>query len=286
MNAWEYGKWQWFYEANNGREGLFMNLIALCFEFLGVSVLALKLPSIICGTLTVIGTYFLSKELFKNVRIGLISSFLVATAFWAINFSRISFRANMLPFVLVFAFYFLMRGMNTRKYWQFAVSGMFFGLGFHTYIAYRIAPLIFLAMFIVFFFTRERFARNYFFRYVVLGFFTILVAYPMFHTFYVHPEYITSRTGNVSILNPEINQGHLVTTFLKSFGLSLAKYNFWGDQNWRHNFPPYPILDPITGIAFTFSLGYVIIKIFHIIHLRFFKHFNHPNFEAYVLLLP
>src|SRR3990172_1600358 len=71
------GDYQWFYPDNQGREGLMMNLIAILFKFFGVSVLTLKLPAIIFGTLAILGTYLLGKELF-NTRIGLMSSFLAA----------------------------------------------------------------------------------------------------------------------------------------------------------------------------------------------------------------
>jgi 4-amino-4-deoxy-L-arabinose transferase-like glycosyltransferase len=285
LNALTYGNWQWFYEANNGREGLFMNMIAICFKLFGVSVLSLKLPSIIFGTLTILGTYLLAKELYKKDRFALISAFLVATAFWAINFSRISFRANMLPTVLVFSFYFLMRGLRTRKWWDFAAGGLIFGLGLHTYIAFRIAPLILVVMLITLMITRERFLKEYWKLIFIFVVFTATAAAPMLYTFYAHPEYITSRTGNVSVLNPEVNQGHLVKAFFKSFGLSLAKYTFWGDQNWRHNYPPYPLLDPIAGIAFLFGFVYAVGRLFHLLTIRFIKKVRSERLETYMLLL-
>lgn len=285
MTANDTGNYQWFYPANNGREGLFMNLIALCFKLWGISVLTLKLPSIIFGTLTILGTYLLTKELFNKDRLALISSFLVASGFWAINFSRISFRANMLPTVLVFSFYFLYRGIKYKKYRDFIFGGLVFGLGLHTYIAYRISPAILVVMLATFLFTREKFIKNYWKHLAVFSVFTLLAMAPMFYTFYTHPEYVESRSGSISILSPEVNQGHLVMTFLRSFSLSLVKYNFWGDQNWRHNYPPYPLLDPITGIAFAFGLVYSIIRLLRLLYLRFVKKENHEKLEVYMLLL-
>lgn len=285
LSAIHNGNWQWFYPANNGREGLFMNLIALCFKFFGVSVLTLKLPSIIFGTLVIIGTYLLGKELY-NRRIGLISGFLVATAFWAINFSRISFRANMLPAVLAFSLFFLWRGMRTKKIRDFAISGLIFGIGLHTYISFRIAPAVLVGMFFVFLFTRQNFIRQYWKNLLVFAAATFLTAAPMLYTLFVsHPEYWTSRSTSISIMSPEVNQGDLLVTFLRSFGLSLVKYSIWGDQNWRHNYPPYAILDPITGIAFAFGLIYSIIRLFQLLYLRFWKKENHPRMEVYIFLL-
>ncbi len=116
INAIETGHYRLFYINNYGREGLFMNLIALGFKLFGVSVLTLKMWSVFFGTLTIFGMILLAREFWNSWRAGLIAGFLYATSYWAINFSRISFRANMLPFVLVFSFYFLFRALRTEKY--------------------------------------------------------------------------------------------------------------------------------------------------------------------------
>ncbi|MFZ5982639.1 MAG: ArnT family glycosyltransferase [Patescibacteria group bacterium] len=257
------GTWAWFYSANQGREGLFMNIIAILFKFFGVSALTLKLPSIIFGTFTIWGTYLLSKELFQKDRLALIASFLTAVSFWAINFSRISFRANMLPFVLVFSFYFLWKGLRTQKFRDFAFGGLVFGIGLHTYIAFRIAPLVLVFTLLFLIWNRKKFLKNYWRHILVFIFFFLVSAFPMLYTFLVsHPEYLSSRSASVSILSPEINQGDFWGTLGKTLSLSLAKYNFWGDQNWRHNYPPYPILDPLTGIGFLLGIISFIVAFF------------------------
>lgn len=285
LEANDTGNYQWFYPANNGREGLFMNIIAFCIKIFGISIFSLKIPAIIFGTLTVFGTYLLAKELFGR-RVGLISSFLVAVSYWPINFNRISFRANMLPFVLVFSFYFLFRGLRTKKFLDFAIGGLFMGIGLHTYISFRVTPLILIVALIILIISRVNFLKNHWKHVLVFALFTIISASPMLYTFfYAHPEYWTSRTSDISIMNPEINQGSVFNTFLKTFGLSLAKYNFWGDQNWRHNFPPYPLLDPITGIAFLFGFIYMSIKFFHLLFLRFFRKIRDEKLPIYTVIL-
>ena len=99
------GNYKLFYESNNGREGLFINIQALSIKYLGSNTFALKLPSIIFGTLTVLGVFLLTYELFASYIAGLIGAYLIAFSYWAINFSRIGFRAIMVPLILTFAFY-------------------------------------------------------------------------------------------------------------------------------------------------------------------------------------
>lgn len=279
------GNYKLFYPDNNGREGLFINLQALSIKFLGNTVTALKLWSIIFGTLTVLGVFLLSSEIFRSYRAGLISAYLIAFSYWAINFSRIGFRAIMVPFITTFSFYFLLRGFRTKKYINFILSGLIFGLGFHTYIAFRIAPVVIIALLIFLFITQKHFIKNFWKQILIFGVSAFITLSPMVYEFYTHPEYLESRSASVSIFSPEMNKGDLTTTFFRSLGLSLIKYNFWGDQNWRHNYPPYPILNPIAGTAFLTGILYVIYKTFHLLWLRFKHKIRDEKLYLYLFLL-
>ncbi|MDD5083773.1 MAG: glycosyltransferase family 39 protein [Candidatus Moranbacteria bacterium] len=247
-----------FYENNQGREGLFINLQALALGVLGVSVFALKFWSIVFGTLTVLGMYLFAKEIWQKRSIALITAYFTAISFWAINFSRIGFRAIMVPFILSFSFYFFFRGLRTKSFISFALSGFIFALGLHTYIAFRLTPLILIFFLIGLMLSYENFLKLYWKHALTFIFFAFIAAVPMFFDFSAHPEHFNSRAAHVSIFSPEINHGNFWGTLTKTLGLSLIKYNFVGDQNWRHNYPPYAILDPITGIAFLVGFLYLI----------------------------
>ncbi|MEK7076457.1 MAG: hypothetical protein AAB941_02245, partial [Patescibacteria group bacterium] len=65
------------------------------------------------------------------------------------NFSRMESTAIMVPFILVYAFYFLWKGLKHGHLLNFVIAGVFGGLGFYTYIPYYcIAPFIAMALFI------------------------------------------------------------------------------------------------------------------------------------------
>jgi predicted membrane-bound mannosyltransferase len=90
INAIETGHFKLFYPNNYGREGLFINLIALGFMLFGVNVITLKIWAVFFGILTVAGIMLLARELFGTYRAGLVAGFLYATSFWAVNFSWFS----------------------------------------------------------------------------------------------------------------------------------------------------------------------------------------------------
>jgi 4-amino-4-deoxy-L-arabinose transferase-like glycosyltransferase len=277
--------WKMFYENNNGREGLFMNLIALSFSLFGISVASFKMWSILFGTLTVLGMILLGEELFASRRAGIIAGFLTATSFWAVNFSRIGFRAIMLPFILVFTVFFLIRGIQKKKIIDYVFAGIFFGIGVHTYISFRIAPLIIIVLLGAFILARKRFLVTHWKEILAFVAATMIAALPILFDFYQHPDHFSGRTSQVSVFNPEVNQGHLLLTLGKSFGLTLAQFNFFGDQNWRHNLPPWPEIFPIIGIFFLTGIFYFIYEFFFLLWRRIRAGERSERFILVALLL-
>ena len=258
VHAIETGDYRLFYENNYGREGLFINLQALAIRTLGYHVWALKLWSAIFGTLTVWGIYLLAYELWRKRSVAFTAAFLTAFSYWAINFSRIGFRAIMMPFLLSFTFYFLFRALRTKDWRTFLISGLCLGLGLHTYIAFRLVPIIFVFVLIGLAISFEHFFRRHWKSMLVFVAGAFIAAAPMFYDFVQNPDHFISRSSAISIFDPAINHGNLWLTLGETFGLSLIKYNFWGDQNWRHNYPPYPSLDPLAGTLFLAGFLFVI----------------------------
>jgi 4-amino-4-deoxy-L-arabinose transferase-like glycosyltransferase len=280
------GKYKLFYESNNGREGLFINLQAFSIQTFGPTEFSLKLWSIIFGTLTVLGVFLLTNELFASYAAGLIGAYLTAFSYWAINFSRIGFRAIMVPFLLSFAFYFLFKGLRTKKLHDFIIAGLIYGLGVHTYIAFRVSPLILVTLFISLLITRKDFFKEYWKHTAVFTVAMLITAAPMLlDFFYFNPTHYASRTSEISVFNPTSNQGHLLTTVAKTFGLALQKYFIMGDLNMRHNYAPYALLNPLVSIAFLLGLIYSIKTLIHLFWLRITKGIRTEKMDLYAFLL-
>lgn len=238
-----------FYPNNNGREGLWINLIALSFSIFGISVWSFKIVPAIAGILTVIGLYLAAKEIFRNEKgrkaIALLASFFLAISFWHVNFSRIGFRAILVPLVMTFAFYFLLKGFRTGRFWYFVAAGIIFGLGFHTYISFRLAVLLLPIIFLIYFKQREFFAKS-----TVFLIFVFITALPIGIYFLQNPEFFISRAGGISVFS----QDNPVLEFAKSLVTHLAMFNFLGDGNWRHNLADSPQLFWPVGILFLIGI--------------------------------
>lgn len=255
----EAGNFKIFYSENNGREGLFINLQALSLKIFGYEIRALRIVSAIFGILTVLGLYLLANRLF-NWQIAAFSSYLMAIAFWHVNFSRIGFRAIMAPFLLVWGAYFLWRGLSSGRLRNFAASAVFWGLGFYTYIAFRAMPLALILVLLTYWqtikkdfdnekyeFTRNRLIKGLALFLVII----ILVALPIGYYFWTHQSDFLGRTGQLSIFASD----NPLQALAQNTFQTLAMFNFIGDWNWRHNMSGQPIL--LWPVGVLFAIGFL-----------------------------
>ncbi len=94
----------------------------------GLDELAVRLPSALFGTLTVLLTYFLVQELFRRSKIdnreiqrtALLASALLAVSPWHINLSRAGFEANIALFFVVLGIYTIFVASRKPKIWTVA----------------------------------------------------------------------------------------------------------------------------------------------------------------------
>ena len=244
------GHYQVFYTEDNGREGLYVNVIAAMFQFFHAphEPWVVRLPAAVAGVLTVLGLYLLVAELFGGGA-GLLAAFLLATSFWHINFSRIGFRAILAPLLLTWALYLLIKAFKTisaRAAAAYAaLAGIVYALGFYTYIAYRVTPLLFL-LFIPFFKKYPDFWK----RVLVFIVATFIVAAPIGWYFVKHPADFFGRTSEIAVTNA----ANPVADFAGNFAKTLLMFNVHGDDNWRHNFSGAPELFWPVGILFVIGI--------------------------------
>ena len=233
----ETGHFQVFYPENNGREGLFINIATPFVRVFGNTAWAVRLPAAIFGILTVWGVCLLGAELFSPP-IGLLAAFFTATSFWHVVFSRLALRANAAPFLFAWGLYLLLAGIRRLRQGKpymgpMLLAGAVYGLGFHTYIAYRATPVLVLGMLLYFFFhARKQGWLGAFWRAAAgFGAAAALVICPLLIHFARNPGTFFGRTSQVSVFQaprPAVELGRNIWKTAQMFFLA-------GDANWRHN---------------------------------------------------
>jgi len=267
LTANETGDYKIFYSDNTGREGFHINVIAFFINLLGNNNWGLRLANAIWGSLTVIGFFFLLKELrFSRLSMA-IGTFMIATSFWHLVFSRTAYRAIMVPLILVWTFYFFWKAINVsfqkdsqekgekrKSLIYFAVSGLLLGLGFHTYIAFRVAPLILVILGISFVLTKKGFFARHKTSILVFVAASFLSALPLFLYFSSHFQEFLYRSSSVSVFNTPNTT--FIQAFSKSIGNHLWAFFVSGDRNPRHNFNSQPLLPAAWSVLF--AIGFII----------------------------
>ncbi len=255
------GDIQPFYERGNGREALFFYVIALVVAIFGRGVWQHHVVSAGFGLAEVFTTYLLAKRLFGK-RIALLSSFLMAVSSYAVTMSRTAFRANTIPLFTTLTLYFLVKFFQVQdrrqKLWSAFWAGVSFGLGFYTYISYRMMiPLLLMFGFLMLFAYRDR-LRQVIREYVkpklsfIAGF--VISFGWLGYYFITHPGSFVGRAGQVSIFSPDLNNGDLIGTFLEVLRLTMWSFFTEGDLNWRHNVSGYPFLSQFVSPFFALAL--------------------------------
>lgn len=118
-------------------------------QVFGLNVFAVRLPSAIFGILAVVAVYFLMKELFKEEKISLFTSLLLAISPWHLQFSRIAFESNVGLALNILGTLFFIKGL--RKHWLLFLSIASFVASAYVYQSEKVfSPLLILALVIIF----------------------------------------------------------------------------------------------------------------------------------------
>ncbi|MCI0394842.1 MAG: glycosyltransferase family 39 protein [Chloroflexi bacterium] len=115
-------------------EALYRYLIIPFIPIVGLNELAVRLPAAIIGFLTLAVVYQLGWR--WHSRSAALGSMLLAVSPWHVHFSRIGFRAILLPFLFSLGLLAFERGLR-RPYWL-VLAGLIWGISLGTYSSARV----------------------------------------------------------------------------------------------------------------------------------------------------
>jgi len=260
------GDLAFYYPDASGHEALYHALNALFLAFFGPTGLGIRLLSAILGTLAVPLTYALARRMF-GAAVGLTASALLAVSFWGLMYSRVGIRHSLTPVLVLVAFYWFWRAMKITNYElritngdrselvtrrsslvAFFLSGLFLGLGFHSYFASRGAPLIPAAFVIYLLLVAPSRLRGKWRGLLVMATVTAAVAAPLLLTVAAQPE-AEGRVGELALPLIEARAG--------DFGLvidhavaALTMAHATGDPEWLYNIPERPLFGVVGAVFF------------------------------------
>ncbi len=242
------------------REPLLIYLISLAFLPLKPTATSLRLVSALIGALTIPLLYWFVRQCTRDISLALLSAFFLAVMRWHVHFSRLSFRTILVPPLLILVCGFLIMALQSDRLVQrrrsLVLSGVFLGIGFYSYLAFRLVPLIIVLMFLYEIVFRRSSLKESLRDLAFLIIPALLISSPLIFDYIVHPDHFTGRTQEVSLFDKGFD--HAVRSALENCWSVALMFSFKGDHVPKHNIPFKPLFDPFISTIFYIGLGVAI----------------------------
>lgn len=196
--------------GNDYREAPFTYAIVPFIKLFGLNEFATRFPAALSGILTVLVLYYLVKEIF-NKRIALFAALFLAINPWAIQYSRITYRVNLLPLFFCLGLLFFLKSFKNPKY--LLMSSPLFLISLWTYSSARVFVSLFLIGTIAFY--RKHLWQNK--KETAIAFLLALPFFLLLVKFWISPEGMTRANATGLETNPAIVLRDYLSYFNPSF---------------------------------------------------------------------
>lgn len=134
-----------FKSFSDYKPGLYVYLAIPFVALMGLTETAVRFPSVVLGTLSILVIYFISKEIFIRRSLALISAFMLALSPWHIHYSRGAWETNIATFFISLGVLGFIKGFKNGKWW--VVSAVSFILSMYAYQSTRlIVPVLIISL--------------------------------------------------------------------------------------------------------------------------------------------
>lgn len=171
---------------------------------------AIRLPSAILGSLTIIFIGLLVMELTKNAKLGYLTSFVLAFSPWHFSASHWALESNYALFFLSLGLYLFFLGLKYSKAGATVASFLSFSLSIYSYYTeWVLTPLIIVSLLILY---RKSVLKSKIHYVAILIFMVVLI--PLFVSWLTHLS--SSRASSEFIIN-DVGVGRLLSDYPNPF---------------------------------------------------------------------
>ena len=207
---------------------------ALSIKLFGPNEFAVRFPSAVFGTLSVLILFLLVKKLSKNTALASVSALLLAINPWHLHFSRAGFEVNLALFFTLLGTLLFITSINARaRIGLFLAAATCFVLAEYSYNVTRLlSPLLFIGL-IINFRSELRKISHLSKAFLVLS--LLLVIFPFVTTFFINTG-ISATTGNLLLGPDNIAKNIEFRSYLSSWPDVLQKifFNKWTFIFWQY----------------------------------------------------
>lgn len=251
----EYGKMMpmLFRAYNDYKFPVYIYIDAIFVKIFGLSALSVRLPSAVFGTLSIIVTFFLTKNLLSKEKIrripnptffSLLVAFLLSISPWAIQFSRGGFEANLALFFTLLGTLMFFKINKGFIYLVFSLTS--YSFAFYTYRGvFLFLPIFILGVFIIW---RKELIKFGLLKVLLCVFLFTIVLAPLINDVFLKNDNRISETSLSIVVNEIANKKFeegkpmdkkliyaqvFLKNYLKEYSPSFLFLN--GDPNGRHS---------------------------------------------------
>ncbi len=173
------------------KPGLYVYTAIPSILIFGLNEFGVRFPSAVAGILGVILVYLILKEVWKEEKLALVGSFLIAINPWHIHFSRGAWEINLSLALTLAGIYFFFRSFKKGKYLIF--SAVFFALTLTAYQGAKLSTGIVVVLLLLLYFEELlKIDRKIVFKAVVAGF---IVCIPIILSLF------SGKTGRLTVFS-------------------------------------------------------------------------------------
>lgn len=267
LDTWDVlqGQTRIFFPRNTGREALQIHLIAATAKIFhtGISFLSMKLGTIVIGLLTLPFIYLIGKEI-GNRWVGLLGMAFAGIAYWPNVITRLALRFTFYPFFAALTLYFLIRGLRRQSRNDLILSGLFLGLGLHSYTPVRILPIVVVVGVVLYLLHQRRWQmqKQAIFGLAVLALIAVVGFLPLLRYISTpaHREmfFYRSLTRAGTLEQPLPDAGWKI--FLSNTWNAMCMFGWDNGDVWTVSVPYRPALDAVSGALFYLGMGLLFLR--------------------------
>ncbi len=245
--------------------GLYLQVMNIVITLFGSTAFSLRLLPAIGGTLALISTYLLSRQI-AGKRVAVLATFLLAVSHTHLNFSRtVAVTYIQGTWLIPLELYFLLSGLEKRSSWRAAVAGILLAVHMNIYISAQIVVGIVAIYMLVAFFLLKKSFRPAWKQVLVFWAGFLIIFIPEASFMLSHPaEFMSRFNADGTFTSGWLANEVLVTgkTGIRILGervihafLSLIYYpanDFYGSTT--------PVISFITVIFLVLGLGYILVR--------------------------
>lgn len=185
------------------------------FQSVGIAIWghateALRIPSALVGSLTVVALYWLVRALFDRPTAILAAAYLLASHYH-IHFSRIGLNNVYDGLFAVVAYAGIWHGWKTGRRASFVLGGIALGLGQYFYVAIRVLPLLLLMWAAAAYLTQRQRFRERFPDLALSAIVALIIYLPLGLFFLAYPQEFAAPMNRVTIFQGWLDQEVLLT---------------------------------------------------------------------------